>query len=174
MNYTGIGSRQTPEHVINIFKNIGYSLAKKNIILRSGHADGADIAFEYGCDKCNSNLKEIYIPWKNFNGSNSDLIVYKEQAFDTASRYHPNWYACSPGARKLHARNVHQILGWEFDNPSDFVICYTDRGLLKGGTSLAINIAADYNIPIFNIGLYSKDSQQEALVNFIKNILERY
>jgi hypothetical protein len=46
--------------------------------------------------------------------------------------------------------------------------------LLKGGTSLAINIAADYNIPIFNIGLYSKDSQQEALVNFIKNILKRY
>ena len=120
INYTGIVSRQTPEHVISIFKNIGYSLAKKNIILRSGHADGSDMAFEYGCDRYNINLKEIYIPWKNFNGSKSDLIVCKEYAFDLASKYHPNWYACSSGARKLHARNAHQILGWNFDKPSDF------------------------------------------------------
>lgn len=41
-------------------KLIGEFLAGKNFILRSGHADGA---------------KEIYIPWKGFNGANNSAII---------------------------------------------------------------------------------------------------
>ena len=40
--YAGIGSRETPTEILNIFENIGFYLAKNNFILRSGHAGGAD------------------------------------------------------------------------------------------------------------------------------------
>ena len=38
--------------------------------LRSGGADGADLAFEIGAAN-----KEIYLPSKDFNNNSSDLIV---------------------------------------------------------------------------------------------------
>jgi predicted Rossmann fold nucleotide-binding protein DprA/Smf involved in DNA uptake len=58
--FGGIGSRETPENVLKIMTQLGYSLAKKDFILRSGGANGADLAFENGCDKANGK-KEIII-----------------------------------------------------------------------------------------------------------------
>jgi len=48
--YAGIGSRSTPDNVLGIMEKLGIVLAKKGFILRSGGADGADKAFEKGCD----------------------------------------------------------------------------------------------------------------------------
>lgn len=47
--YTGIGSRETPAEILEIFEHLGAWFAKKGYTLRSGHADGADAAFENGC-----------------------------------------------------------------------------------------------------------------------------
>lgn len=44
--YTGIGSRETPEWAICKIKKIGGYLYDKGYTLRSGGADGADLAFE--------------------------------------------------------------------------------------------------------------------------------
>jgi hypothetical protein len=70
--FAGIGSRETPIDVLDIMQKLSIVFAKKGWILRSGHAPGADQAFEKGCDKVNG-PKEIYIPWKGFEGSTSDL-----------------------------------------------------------------------------------------------------
>ena len=51
--YIGIGSRETPTEICKIFETVAEFLAKKGYILRSGHADGTDIAFEIGCDQAN-------------------------------------------------------------------------------------------------------------------------
>lgn len=50
MFYTGIGSRETPQEIQNLMFKIAQKLDSK-YILRSGGADGADLAFEKGSSK---------------------------------------------------------------------------------------------------------------------------
>jgi hypothetical protein len=151
--YAGIGSRETPIEVLKLFTQLGKLLANKGYILRSGHAEGADSAFEYGCDMVSGN-KEIYIPWSGFENSNSKLIVSDKRAFEIAEKYHPYWFNLKQGARKLQARNSHQVLGLDLETPSNFIICWTKNGSGSGGTGQALRIAKDYNIPIFDAGNY--------------------
>ena len=71
--YTGIGSRETPLEYIQLFIRIAEYLASVGYTLRSGGANGADLAFEIGCDN-KQGKKEIYIPWYSFNNSDSMLF----------------------------------------------------------------------------------------------------
>jgi len=149
--YAGIGSRETPIQILKLFTQIGKYLANKNYILRSGHAEGADSAFEYGCTMVNGQ-KEIYLPWKGFGDSDSKLVVLDPKAFEIAESHHPYWHNLKEGARKLQARNSHQVLGWDLETHSKFVICWTKNGKGSGGTGQAIRIARAYNIPVFDAG----------------------
>ena len=171
--YAGIGSRETPDDVLSLMTRLGKFLSEKNIILRSGHAGGADLAFENGCDAANKANKEIWIPWKGFNNSDSKFIVSNPEAFKMASEIHPAWDRCSDGAKKLHARNMHQILGTDLKTPCNFVICYTKNGLLSGGTAQAMRLAEKYNIPVFNIGSFDSNpdikAREYAIWDFIKH-----
>src|SRR5882724_10418228 len=103
--YAGIGSRETPLAICQAMTMIAMEHSGAGYTLRSGHADGADMAFEAG-----ASLKEIWLPWLGFNGSDSKLLPSPE-AFVMAEKYHPAWQKCSHAARKLHARNCHQVLG---------------------------------------------------------------
>ena len=150
--YTGIGSRSTPKETLQLFALLGRYFAQKGFILRSGGAKGADTAFENGCKEVNGR-KEIYIPWKGFEDSRSSLVVESPMAFQIAKKFHPNWESLSEGAKKLQARNSHQILGWDLESPSNFVVCYTEGGKRKGGTGQALRLAESLNIPIFDFGL---------------------
>lgn len=154
--YTGIGSRETPLAILSLMKQMARHLALNGYTLRSGGAEGADKAFEAGCDSVNGK-KEIYLPWPKFQNSDSQLIVHDKKAYEIAEKYHPYWHNLSQGARKLQARNSHQVLGWDLNSKSEFVICYTKGGSGKGGTGQAMRIAKAYNIPIFDCGLYEQD-----------------
>lgn len=165
--YTGIGSRNTPEEVQREFVCIAKFLAMHGLTLRSGGAKGADSAFEIGCNIVKGN-KEIYLPWRGFENSTSDLIVTQEKAFLIAEMYHPYWSRLSPGVRKLQARNSHQVLGKDLETPSDLVICYTPNGSGKGGTGQALRIAKDKNIPISDRGSYDS---YEVFFSNIRKIL---
>lgn len=160
-HYTGIGSRKTPKEVLDLFVVLAEYLAKKGYVLRSGAAPGADSAFETGCDKANG-LKEIYLPWANFENSKSPLVVKDEKAFKIAKYFHPHWKNLSYGAKKLHARNVHQVLGLNLKTPSDFIICWTKNGTGSGGTGQALRIARYYNIPVFDAGKYKDIEKTKA------------
>jgi hypothetical protein len=146
--YTGIGSRDTPPDICMQMRDLASQYEKDGWILRSGHADGSDLAFESGV--MNVHNKEIYIPHLRFNGSNSMLLPSAE-AFVIAERYHPTWDKCSVMAKKLHARNVHQVLGQDLKSPSKFLVCYTVDGEISGGTGQALRIAISYGIPIKNL-----------------------
>jgi hypothetical protein len=170
--YAGIGSRETPIEILKLFTQVGKFLANKSYILRSGHAEGADSAFEYGCDMV-SGSKEIYIPWKRFGGSDSELVVQEGRAFEIAKEFHPNWNKLSDGAKKLQARNSHQVLGKDLNTPSDFIICWTKNGKGTGGTGQAIRIAKHYNIPIFDAGGYDDiDEVKSELKIFLSQFIE--
>lgn len=100
---------------------------------------------------------EVYLPWKGFNknikSEHIELDSPKEWAFDMAKEFHPNWYACKWGAKALHARNTHQVLGAATEGPkSDIIICWTKDGKGQGGTGQALRIANNFNIPIYDLG----------------------
>lgn len=160
MIYCGIGSRNTPLVITNMMRQLAKLLAENGAILRSGHALGADQAFEQGCDS-GEGEKEIFLPWKGFYGSESNLVVEDKRAFKIAEKYHPAWDKLGDGARKLMARNSHQVLGLDLNTPCDFIVCHTKNGKGDGGTGQALRIARDYNIPIFDFGSYPFDTQLE-------------
>lgn len=150
--YAGIGSRTTPPEIQDFMTAAAQQLSTHDIILRSGAADGADAAFERGADP---RLKEIYLPWGGFNGSNSKLANILPGAFALAEQFHPGWHKLNQAVRKLMARNVHQVFGKNLDDPVVFVLCWTEGGKGHGGTGQALRIANFYEIPIFDFGAAS-------------------
>lgn len=152
--YAGIGSRKTPESILLVMEDLANQFQNKGYILRSGGAAGADTAFEKGADP----HMQIFIPWNGFSGRR---LIYRipEKAFEIASRYHPAWPYLKDPVRALMARNVMQVLGPNLDMPSEFVICWTPDGCYThqkrtketGGTGLAISVASENGIPVFNL-----------------------
>lgn len=151
--YAGIGSRDTPPDVMVKEREIGRLMADRGMILRSGHAEGSDQAFEEGCDaSTRSFAKEIFLPWAGFEGSKSKFTGPTREAMELGRKYHPAWDKLKQGAQKLHGRNSHQMLGEFLNSPVRSVVCWTKGGELSGGTSQALRIAADYGIPVINLG----------------------
>ncbi len=162
--YAGIGSRSTPPEVCRTLGNIARHLGESGLVLRSGHAAGADQAFER-----HAWAMEIFLPWNGFNGAIADNQNYfcepiTHDSERIAKQFHPAWHNCSSAARKLHIRNVHQILGRKLDEPVDMVVCWTPGGSGSGGTGQALRIASAWGIPTFDI---AKLSDQEAFSDFL-------
>lgn len=167
--YTGVGSRKTPESVLGLFTQWVKDLNGLGYTLRSGGAAGADSVFEMGVlDK----RKEIYLPWRGFNGNTSVLFTVSNDAMAIARNLHPAWQSLSEGTRKLMARNVYQVLGSDLKTPSEFLICYTPNGNEVGGTALAIRLARCNDIPVFNAGCYGSEKLMcEALREFLTGVV---
>lgn len=66
--FSGIGSRETPPDVCRDMAAISAAACSRGFTLRSGGAGGADLACE---DQVPEHRKEIFLPWKGFNGSSS-------------------------------------------------------------------------------------------------------
>jgi hypothetical protein len=158
--FAGIGSRDTPLNILEQMAEIALKLSNLNYTLRSGHAGGADLAFEKSALKA-----EIWLPWSRFNYNNALVIeghihnvlaMDDEEAFESVARLHPMPSNLSQGAFKLMARNYRQIIGKNAPN-SEFVVCYTKDGKASGGTGQAIRIAVENKIPVYNLyhdGIY--------------------
>jgi len=147
--YAGIGARETPAEVLELMTAIAQKLSKFSYSLRSGGAEGADTAFEWGAID-----KQIFLPWDGFNGKYTDGSSYIIPPLNTelVRQFHPSANNLSQGALKLMSRNSYQVLGANLDDPVSFVLCWTKDGKLKGGTAQAIRLATHYNIPVFNLG----------------------
>lgn len=149
MFYTGVGSRKTPADVIQLMHRIAAKAALSGYTLRSGGAEGADLAFERGCDSIKGN-KEIYY-----------ANQATQTAMDIAARFHPAWNRCSDYAKKLHGRNAFQVLGLQLAVPSERLICWTPDGCIShstrsiqtGGTGTAISIAEASGVMICNLAI---------------------
>lgn len=170
--YTGVGSRETPEDILKAMRNIAEWLAMAGYVLRSGGADGADSAFEAGATRASQS--HIYLPWPCFNGRS---IGYRRsrpspEAYAMAKTVHPAWDRLPAGARALHARNCHQVLGDDLVSPSDFVVCWTADGCdseatrtrATGGTATAIVLASRSGIPVLNL---RNEGARDAMVAFL-------
>ena len=166
--YAGIGSRSTPPETLAMMRQFAHELARRGWTLRSGAADGADRAFEEGAyDAVMSEPRlpkpQIFLPWPSFNEGSRVMVLKRyyvsepqPEAFDIAARFHPAWDRCKRGAKALHARNVHQILGPDVTAPdlSRFVLCWTPAASGSGGTGQAIRIAQAYEVPVFDLATH--------------------
>ena len=153
LRYAGIGARATPAGVLSDMTVMAGWLARTGWHLSSGGADGADGAFAAGAP---AGQRTIWLPWRGYNGHRGpDCRVLSASELATcieiAAPLHPAWERCSPAIRKLHARNA-AVLGLTLDRPVDAVVAFTSEGRVEGGTGMAIRIAGDRGIPVFNLG----------------------
>lgn len=159
--YAGIGSRETPEDILDFQTRIATHLEKDGWLLSSGGAEGADDAFEAGITEVSDH--RIIIPRNGFNGKHANegyvnfgnaTQLMKNQCDALASRIHPAWDNMPRWMKNLHSRNVMQILGENLDNPVKFVLYWAPEdkhGVAKGGTRTAVVLANKLGIPTFNM-----------------------
>lgn len=149
--YAGVGSRDTPIEILGVMETAAKALRVLGWTLHSGHAPGADQAFARGA----GDAAVIFLPWPMFerkvpkHGRIHDNP--RPKAYDMAKEIHPRWEDVKPGAKALHARNMHQVLGWDLQTPVTFVLCWTPRALVIGGTATAIRTANAWGVEVRNL-----------------------
>lgn len=188
MIYCGIGSRATPTVVLDLMTEIGMYFGKYGILLRSGGAAGADMAFENGCDAVKG-PKEIFFPSVRFNGrsakegagrfylgapnvNNTLAMAVGKKVWEKRPTVPCRWESLKEYTRMLMARNTLQLLGRNLSEPTNLIICWTTDGEATGGTGQALAMAEmanqnpklDYVIPILNL-------QREVDRNLITSVL---
>ena len=161
--YAGIGSRETPDDILELMGSLAEGLYRRGYTLRSGGAPGADQAFEWGIANLGGTKQiqrhsQIFLPWANFEKKNRSWIkpCLTEPGLGAdiiAKVYHPRYQYLSRGAKLLMARNSHQIFGPDIYNFTlvDFVICWTKGAKGGGGTGQALRIARDKEIKIYDL-----------------------
>jgi hypothetical protein len=164
-SYAGIGSRETPPGVLRLIESIAERLAASGLVLRTGASPGADQAFYRGARAARGRA-ELYLPWPGFQAeswADTDprevlgLAEPSPDAYELAARFHAGWEELDERARRLLARDGHQVLGADLETPARFVACWTADGSLDGdgegpdGTRQALRIAHHHGIPVFNL-----------------------
>lgn len=158
--YLGAGSRESPTDILALMNRIAAALARRGWALRSGAAQGADSAFEAGALSAGGRVG-LYLPWRGFEGRTEHVVLHEPtaRAWELAPRLHPGWDRMGRGARALHARNAHQVLGASCENPASFVVCWTPDGATSaaetsartGGAGTAVRIADWARVATYNL-----------------------
>jgi hypothetical protein len=164
--FSGVGSRQTPVHILTLMIDISKALTEQSYTLRSGHAPGADQAWELGAGA----NAQIFLPWPQFekrvpmHPDAYKMFQPSTEARRIAAQHHPYWNKLNDSVKLLITRDVHEVLGIDlvppFERKSNFMICWTSDGAVSaeetgkgtGGTGQAIRLAEHYDVPIFNLG----------------------
>jgi hypothetical protein len=148
--------------MLSAMEAVGRNLALAGHTLRSGAAPGADSAFEWGAVSKGGSV-EIYLPYKGFKAHNSELYGSTLETRKMASLFHPNWANVGCAGREFMGRNCYQVLGPNLNDPVEFVICWTPKGKIVGGTGQALRMAIHYHIPIFNLGSLTFDEANDKI-----------
>lgn len=150
--YAGVGSRETPPDILEIIQYAAEALADMGWVLRSGHAPGADQMFEAWA----AGRAEIYLPWPTFEPQVPVAGACYDRptgaAYRLAAEHHPAWEKLTRGAKALHARNSHQVLGRDLQTPVSFVLAWSNGNLFAGGTAQTVRIAQAHGIPCLHLG----------------------
>ena len=162
MHYAGIGSRETPDSILDLIGKISQRLDRLGYTLRSGGAVGADTGFELW--STNKVLFYADHACKIFGGA-SRRVEYAPADIELmegfVQKHHPVPMALKGTGRKLMRRNTLQVMAHNLSGIElprvDFVLCWTPDGSLDGasrsagGTGQALRIAHHHGIPVFNL-----------------------
>ena len=113
---------------------------------------------EQGVSNNHKNV-ELVLPWKGFNELDSKFTYTPDEARELAKRAHPTWSALKPGPQTFCATKVRLVLGKDLKSPVQLLIIWTQDGAQSirdctpttGLTRVAIDIAAQMRIPVFNL-----------------------
>lgn len=157
--WTGVGSRTAPKIICEIATQFART---KDEICRSGAAERMDESFEAGAKNA-----EIYLPWRGFMKHKTGLYDYTNEQIMFAEYLVWKVYPVlvrNPTHMQLFRRNVFQCVGLatcvEDADPSKFLLCWTPDGCVDmasykfgttGGTGIAIMVAREFDIPVFNM-----------------------
>lgn len=184
ITFAGVGSRTLPDEPRKLIKDILWWMddvlkdRSQNVVIRTGAAPGTDQHFLQECNWFRFH-KEIFLPWSTFERGNyvvdSQTTIFSspsQKAYEYAEEFHPAWHNCKSGAKALHARNTHQILGpnVQVKDKVNFVLAYTEDGKMKGGTAQALRLAQHFDIPIYNVG--DPDFNLDGLQNIFISLLD--
>ena len=195
MTYAGIGSRETPQEVLELMTKaaqyldgLGYTLNTGKTFLAKPSDDPKyqaqyeeRLAFskkhngkvgldEEGADRAFS----LGATKKNLFGVEKPV---GKREMKIAEEIHPNWEALvakGPGGPKLMARNTNQVFGANLDTPVDFVLFYAeDKGKTgktgenrpEGGTGQAVEMARAKGIPTINMADANWRDQLKAVIS---------
>lgn len=120
----------------------------------SGHAAGMDQAFEKGA----GTHATVYLPFMSFN-KNVPLLAAKVYNYPTplammlARKFHPAWDRLGSTGQLLMARNTHQVLGRNCNEPVDMQVCWTPNGRETGGTAQSMRLCRHYGVPVYNLAI---------------------
>ena len=170
---------------VEIYFDYCYQLAKAGVVMSSGLCtkgpDGlAQKAYAKAIDEglASTSQLEVYVydqsmirksplPYKEMSIVMPDHLRNKRIELLRTVMTPSHIEACGPYALGMHQRNVHQILGFELNNPVDAVICWTPNGDVVGGTATALKLAMKAGIPIFNLGRPDQDKVLEEIRQFL-------
>ena len=184
-----IGSRELDKKIenhkyINQCYRVAYRLAELNVIFTSGLCkEGMDAYAQRAYSKALEEGKvtdkhfEVYVsnqaeiqksPLPNAHLARVMNMAKIDKITELAESVVGHWHNCGPYARGMHQRNVHQILGYELNDPVDAVICWTPNGNVVGGTATALKLAMKAGIPIFNLGRPDNKAVLQEIADFLK------
>lgn len=143
--YTGVGSRRTPENILDLIEKISTKLDGLGYTLRSGGAKGADIAFEVACTN-----KIIYLPFKEYRPEDFYHFGVTDEHIEYSMKFHPKPEYPTEFQKHYLGRNLYQVLGHNLKTPSKFLIAWWNPEK-PSGTSHTARIAKAHNIPCFNL-----------------------
>lgn len=180
--FTCVGSRSTPEDIIEIMKHTGRAIAKKGWVVRTGDAEGADKAFRLGTN-IEGGFLEVYTPqesshisyhtWKYDQTEEVSMKLWNEFA-NRSDR--PRWDNMKKYTRNLMTRNVCQVMGYNLETASNCLICWTPDGVTEGknttgetgGTGHAIRVASHFGVPVRNL---ANQGHKDKITRWAEDIL---
>lgn len=180
MIIAGIGSQQTPLVICEQMRLVGEWCLHNGVTVRSGHARGADYAFERGAKlAC-----QVFLPWASFNkdlvlmgvpiyppmGLSEEDGLLRNRLNELVLAYHPVPRRLSPHAFALHRRNGAQVLGARCDQPANAITCWTPNAAVTGGTGQALRVAAAYEVPVVNMA-HPEYGSAELVIRRLRELL---
>lgn len=182
--FTLIGSREAAIEDCKFLATLAYLLLLKGFVGRSGGATGADESLMQAYLRAiqkDANVKgniEVFLPTFNkhyYEQYEPDLFHVQtqpeyEQSLDMLHRTGVCTYQDKlPHYTKLlFARNAFQIFG--SGQASDFVIYAApenEKGVVKGGTRIAVYLARYYKVPCFNVTI---PEQKKKIIELIQSL----
>lgn len=180
-----IGSRGTPSEALRLLEDTGECLCNRGIAVSSGDAEGADQAGVRGAMRSSwwpDIGARVYLPWNGIrraDGSRrwADNRIYfdasafenYEQAKEIALKARGSFQGLKRGGIALHSRNPYQVLLDNLATPVASVVCWAEpvgkKGMVRGGTNTAVQIALHHNIPVINL---ATDEGMEKILSFLK------
>lgn len=178
MIVAGIGRRAAPADALERCQRVGELCRELGLWLRTGHAEGADYAFECGARERSIlylpaphfGLKSrplksphiVSLPGRGFKGTwrrpDSAAVQRAEQ---NLKKYHPFSDKLEGFSKLLQVRNDFIIFGAKATVKAVDLVLYwakpNARGQVTGGTGQALRLAQGHGIPCLNLDELSVD-----------------